>query len=109
MTAMANDLPPDYGDAAAEDAAVRERAGLIDRRDWGVVEATGRDRASFLHALLSNDVKALGPGQGCAATLLDVHGKVQVMLGALADGRVLRGGVTVVGREVVRHRGHSTA
>ena len=83
MTAMANDLPPDYGDAAAEYAAVRERAGLIDRRDWGVVQATGRDRASFLHALLSNDVKALGPGQGCAATLLDVHGKVQVMLDVL--------------------------
>src|SRR5207249_8128391 len=26
------------------------------------------------------EIKALGPGQGCAATLLDIHGKVQVVL-----------------------------
>src|SRR3972149_2936757 len=43
----------------------------------------GRDRVGFLHALLSNDVKSLAPGQGCAATLLDVHGKVQVLLDIL--------------------------
>jgi folate-binding protein YgfZ len=30
--------------------------------------------------MLSNDVKALRPGQGCAASLLDVHGKVQELL-----------------------------
>src|SRR6185312_62719 len=68
------------GDARAEYAAVRSTAGVIDRRDAGVLEATGRDRASFLHALLSNEIKALAPGQGCAATLLDVHGKVQILL-----------------------------
>jgi folate-binding protein YgfZ len=67
-------------DAKTEYAAVRTRAGVIDRREAGVVEATGRDRAAFLHALLSNEIKALTPGQGCAATLLDVHGKVQVLL-----------------------------
>jgi folate-binding protein YgfZ len=64
----------------AEYAAVRNGAGVIDRRDAGMIEATGRDRASFLHALLSNEIKALAPGQGCAATLLDVHGKVQILL-----------------------------
>src|SRR5438477_6760916 len=67
-------------DAKAEYAAVRTRAGVVDRYDAGVVEATGRDRAAFLHALLSNEIKALAPGQGCAATLLDIHGKVQVVL-----------------------------
>lgn len=90
MTAMPTPLPSDFGDAAAEYAAVRKRAGLIDRRDWGVLEVTGRDRASFLHALLSNEIKALAPGQGCAATLLDVHGKVQVVLFAwVLDDRIL--------------------
>ncbi|MBI2161715.1 MAG: aminomethyl transferase family protein [Candidatus Rokubacteria bacterium] len=83
-------LPGDFGDAAAEYAAVRKGTGLIDRRDWGVVEVTGRDRATFLHALLSNEVKALAPGQGCAATLLDVHGKVQVVLFVwVLDDRIL--------------------
>lgn len=70
--------------------AARGGVGLVDRGDWGVVEATGRDRASFLHALLSNEVKALAPGQGCAATLLDVHGKVQVVLFVwVLDDRIL--------------------
>ncbi len=72
--------PRDYGDVGAEYAAVRTAVGIVDRRDWSVVEVTGRDRAAFLHALLSNEVKALAPGQGCAATLLDVHGKVQALV-----------------------------
>ena len=77
-------------DARAEYAAVRQGAGVIDRRDAGVLEATGRDRASFLHALLSNEIKALAAGQGCAATLLDVHGKVQVLLLVwVLDDRIL--------------------
>jgi folate-binding protein YgfZ len=73
-------LPADYGSAAAEHEAVRERAGLIDRSERGKIEATGRDRASFLHGLLSNEVKALEPGQGNRAALLDVHGKVGALL-----------------------------
>src|SRR6266478_6623977 len=63
-----------------EYALVRRQVGLLDRADFGVLELTGRDRATFLHALVSNEIKALGPGQGCAATLLDIHGKVQVVL-----------------------------
>jgi aminomethyltransferase len=63
---------------------------VVSRSDDGVLEVTGRDRASFLHALLSNEIKALAPGQGCAATLLDVHGKVQVVLRVWAlDDRIL--------------------
>jgi len=73
-------LPLDYCDAVAEYTAVRTAVGIVDRRDWSVVEVTGRDRAAFLHALLSNEVKSLAPGQGCAATLLDVHGKVQALV-----------------------------
>ena len=76
----AREIPLDYGDSAAEYRAVRAGVGAVDRSDRGVIEASGRDRAAFLHALLSNDIKALGPGQGCEATLLDIHGKVQVML-----------------------------
>src|SRR5918996_3978556 len=84
MSAMASPDP------RAEHTAVRTRAGVIDRRDHGVLEVTGRDRATFLHALLSNDVKSLAAGQGCAATLLDVHGKVEVVLLVwVLDDRIL--------------------
>jgi folate-binding protein YgfZ len=73
-----------HEDAAAEYSAVRHAVGLIDRGDLGVLQVTGRDRAAFLHAMLSNDVKSLAVGQGCAATFLDVHGKVQALLVVLA-------------------------
>src|SRR5262245_23302150 len=84
------EVPVAYADPASEHAAVRGAAGLIDRRDHGVLEVTGRDRAKFLHAMLSNDIASLTPGQGCRATLLDVHGKVQVLLGLLVlEDRIL--------------------
>jgi aminomethyltransferase len=73
-------LPRDYGDAAAEQEAVRERAGVIDRSERGKIEVTGKDRATFLHGLVSNDVKGLAPGQGCESALLDVHGKITALL-----------------------------
>ena len=69
-----------HDQSAAEYRAARETVGVIDCSELGMVEVGGRDRAKFLHALLSNDIASLGPGQGCAATLLDVHGKVQVVL-----------------------------
>jgi folate-binding protein YgfZ len=84
------ELPASYDDPAAEHAAVRGAAGVLDRRDHGLLEVTGRDRAKFLHAMLSNDIASLEPGQGCAATLLDVHAKVQVLLRVLVlEDRVL--------------------
>jgi glycine cleavage system aminomethyltransferase T len=83
--------PRDYGDPAAEHEAVRERAGLIDRSERGKIEVTGKDRATFLHGLVSSDVKGLVPGQGGLAALLDVHGKVTALLvvHCLADRLVL--------------------
>ena len=36
----------------------------------------GKDRVSFLHNLLSNDIKGLQPGQGKPACLLDRQGKI---------------------------------
>jgi len=41
-----------------------------------VLAVRGKDRASFLHNLLSNDIKGLAPGQGKPACLLDRQGKI---------------------------------
>ena len=84
-------VPRDYGDVAAEHEAVRERAGLIDRSERGKIEVTGKDRATFIHGLVSNDVKGLAPGQGNESALLDVHGKLTALLvvHCLADRLVL--------------------
>ncbi len=80
-------VPADYGAVAAEHRALRESAGLVDRTPLGRAIATGRDRAAFLQGMLTNDVKGLAAGQGCAAAFLDAHGKVMSLLSvyALAD------------------------
>ncbi len=77
-------LPAHYGDPLAEHRAVREAVGLCDRSLVGKVEVTGRDRVSFLQGMLTNDLKALAPGQGCPAAFLDAQGKVQALLTVLA-------------------------
>jgi folate-binding protein YgfZ len=84
-------LPSDYGDSTAEHEAVRERSGLIDRSERGKIEVTGKDRVTFIHGLVSNDVKGLMPGRGCETALLDVHGKITALLvvHCLADRLVL--------------------
>jgi len=77
-------VPRDYGDPAREHRAVREDVGIIDRSALGRAVVTGRDRATFLHGMLTNDVKGLAPGQGCPAAFLDAHGKVMSMLAVYA-------------------------
>jgi folate-binding protein YgfZ len=101
------ELPMTYGDPAAEYAAVRQGVGLIDRSDADVLEVTGRDRATFLHAMLSNDIKGLAAGRGGGAALLDVHGKVQALMTvwALEDRLllVLPAGLAVKTTEALDH------
>jgi folate-binding protein YgfZ len=84
-------VPQDYGDPTSEHETVRERAGVIDRSERGKIEVTGKDRTTFLHGLVSNDVKGLVPGQGRESALLDVYGKVTALLviHCLADRLVL--------------------
>src|SRR5262249_41052542 len=83
-------VPLHYGDAGGEYRAMREGAGVLDRSMLGKVTVTGRDRQSFLQGMLSNDVKALAPGQGTAAAFLDAHGKVMALVHVYAlDDRLL--------------------
>jgi folate-binding protein YgfZ len=70
--------------------AAMTSAGVIDRSTLGKVTLTGRDRAAFLQGMLSNDVKALQPGQGCPAAFLDAQGKVVSLLTVYAlEDRIL--------------------
>ncbi len=70
--------------------AAMTTAGVIDRSTLGKATVTGRDRAAFLQGMLSNDVTALGPGQGCPAAFLDAHGKVVSLLVIFAlEDRIL--------------------
>lgn len=51
-------------------------AGLIPQSPWGHLFVTGRDRVSYLHGLLTNDIEALGAGEGCYAALLTAQGRM---------------------------------
>jgi folate-binding protein YgfZ len=48
--------------------------GLINQSGRAVLRLTGPDRQSFLQGMVSNDVSALTPGQGCHAAFLDTTG-----------------------------------
>lgn len=50
--------------------------GLLDRSQRAVLRLTGTDRRSFLQGMVSNDVAALAPGQGCHAAFLDTTGHI---------------------------------
>ena len=63
---------------------LREEAGLLERRERGLIAVTGADGAEYLQGQLTSDVEALAPGEGQYSALLDRKGHLQ------ADMRVLR-------------------
>lgn len=50
-----------------------------------LLAATGEDRASFLHGMLTNDVAGLAAGGGVAALLLTEQGRITASLTVLAE------------------------
>src|SRR5207253_2169444 len=66
---------------AAHNAAI-----LIDRAAQGKLLVAGADRASFLHALLTNDIARLAPGTGCYSAYLTPQGRM------ISDMRVIETG-----------------
>jgi len=75
-------VPSRFRDPRTEHLAARRTAGLFDFAFRAKLAVKGPDRTSFLHNMLSNDVKRLTPGEGTYATLLDIKGHI------LADPRV---------------------
>jgi aminomethyltransferase len=49
----------------------------MDAGTRGRIAARGRDRARLLHNLTTNDIKALEPGAGCYAFVLNAQGRMQ--------------------------------
>ena len=66
--------------------AAHNSAIVVDRSAYGTIAMTGSDRASFLHALLTNDIAALPMGRGVYAAYLTPQGRM------IADMRVIETG-----------------
>lgn len=63
--------------------ALRSRAAWLDVSARGKIKVTGDDRARLLHAMTTNHIQQLAPGQGCYAYFLSAQGRI------LADVNVL--------------------
>ena len=57
--------------------AFRRGAAWSDLSLRGRLRATGQDRTRLLHAISSNDIEGLSPGQGTYAFFLSAQGKIQ--------------------------------
>src|ERR1700689_1594100 len=57
-------------------AALREDAAWLDLSGRGKILATGEDRARLLHAMTTNQVETLKPGEGCYAFFLSAQGRI---------------------------------
>jgi folate-binding protein YgfZ len=66
---------------------LRTKAAVVRRSDRAVIAVTGRDRATWLQGLLTNDVLALQDGQSCYAAYLTPQGRMitDMQVIALAD------------------------
>ncbi len=73
----------DFTQVSAGYRALRERAACIDLRGRGKIVMTGEDRARLLHAMATNHVEQLKPGEGCYTFFLNAQGRI------LADANIL--------------------
>ncbi len=69
-----------FGDPLKEYDSVCNEVGALNLCNMGRLRVSGRDRTRFLHNMLSNDIKKLGPGSGCPALLLSRQGHVEAEL-----------------------------
>ncbi len=77
-------LPSHFGNLRKEYDSVRSQVAWLDLADRAILAVEGPDSVEWLQGMLSNDVKALEPGDGIRAAVLNIKGKV------VADVRVFR-------------------
>jgi folate-binding protein YgfZ len=59
---------------------------IVDQSKWGLLRASGEDRARFLQGMFTNDVAGLAPGAWCRAAVLNVKGRVLAIADVLNEG-----------------------
>ncbi len=91
MTVNGAEVVADFGDAAAEHAALRGSVGVVDLSCRSRLCLVGADRVKFLHGQVTNDVQRLRVGEGCYAALVNAKGRMESDLNVyrLADELLL--------------------
>ena len=75
-----------YGDPFAEQRALADAVGLVDRSHRGVIRIAGPDRLSWLHSLTTQDLEHLPPGDTAEALILSPNGHIEHHLTLTDDG-----------------------
>ena len=78
---------PDHfgGDWQAEYRAARESVALIDKNYRAYLRFNGPDRARYLNAILTNDIKNLEAGRGIASLFLNPQGRILAEIETYAE------------------------
>jgi folate-binding protein YgfZ len=79
------DLPDDWGDAREEQRFANESVALIDKNYRAYFSFTGPDRARYLNAILTNNIKELANGAGVISLLLNAQGRILAEMETLAS------------------------
>jgi folate-binding protein YgfZ len=85
-------------------AAIRAGAALVTPSDRARIAVAGRDRASYLQGLLTNDIAALRPGTGCYAAWLTPQGRMTTDAHVFESGDMILLDVPAAMREPVLQR-----
>jgi folate-binding protein YgfZ len=78
-------LPDDFGDAREEQRFVNESVALIDKNYRAYFTFSGPDRVRYLNAILTNNIKDLGNGQGVVSLLLNAQGRILAEIETFAE------------------------
>ena len=93
MTAVLVELGPDkgaiwhFGEIAKEARALEEGKAWADLSHRAVIEVKGEERLTWLHALTTQHLEKLEPGQWSEALILDPHGRIEQQLFLVDDGQ----------------------
>lgn len=93
MTAVLVEHGPDkgaiwhFGEIAKEARALEEGRAWADLSHRAVIEVKGEERLTWLHALTTQHLETLAPGQWSEALILDPNGRIEQQLFLVDDGQ----------------------
>lgn len=79
-------LPDEFSDWRAEYRFAQESVALIDKNYRAYLSFSGPDRARYLNAVLTNNIKDLATGQGIVSLLLNPQGHILAEIETFAFG-----------------------
>src|SRR6201999_2481273 len=78
-------LPSDFGNWRHEYEVAKNNVALVDKNYLAYFSFTGPDRARYLNAILTNNIKDLQPGQGNTSLLLNPQGRILAEIESQAE------------------------